>query len=95
MSRFAEADLTRLKRMPAEDRATKVDVADLAKPLEPAAAAALLRSLPDQLAARALREVVARVVAAHHAGRPVVVLAATWSRSAWCRACWNSSIVVS
>lgn len=75
MSRFAEADLSRLKRMPAADRATKVEVGDLAKPLEPAAAAALLRSLPDQLAARALREVVARIVAAHRAGRPVVVLA--------------------
>ncbi len=75
MSRFAEADLTKLKRMPAADRATKVAVADLARPLEPAAAAALVHSLPDQLAARALREVIARIVAAHRAGRPVIVLA--------------------
>ena len=47
MSRFPEADLTRLKRMPAADRATKVSVADLAKPLDPAAAAAMMRALPD------------------------------------------------
>lgn len=75
MGRFPEADLTRLRRMPAADRATKVSVADFAQPLDPAAAAALMAALPDQLAGRALREVVARIVAAHRAGRPVVVLA--------------------
>ncbi|MFM8559569.1 MAG: hypothetical protein ACKOC6_08215 [bacterium] len=75
MGRFPEADLTRLRRMPAADRATKVSVADFARPLEPAAAAALMAALPDQLAGRALREVVARIAAAHRAGRPVVVLA--------------------
>ena len=75
MGRFPEADLTRLRRMPAADRATKVSVADFAQPLDPVAAAALMAALPDQLAGRALREVVARIVAAHRAGRPVVVLA--------------------
>lgn len=75
MGRFPEADLTRLRRLPAADRATKVSVADFAQPLDPAAAAALMAALPDQLAGRALREVVARIVAAHRAGRPVVVLA--------------------
>jgi hypothetical protein len=74
MSRFPEADLTRLRRMPAGDRPTKVSVAEFARPLEPAAAAALLASLPDQLAARALRDVVARTAAAHRAGRPVVLM---------------------
>jgi len=74
MSRFPEADLTRLRRMPAADRATKVSVEDFARPLDPAAAAAVLAALPDQLAGRVLREVVARIVAAHRAGRPVVVM---------------------
>ncbi len=74
MSRFPEADLTRLRRMPAADRATKVSVEEFARPLDPAAAAAVLAALPDQLAGRVLREVVARIVAAHRAGRPVVVM---------------------
>lgn len=74
MGRYREVDLSRLKRLSVADRPTKVTVADLARPLEPAAAAALLRSLPDQLAAVTLREVVARIVAARRAGRPVVVL---------------------
>jgi len=74
MSRFPEADLSKLKRMPAGDRPTRVSVDQFARALEPRAAAALLASLPDQLAARALREVVARTVAAHRAGRPVVLL---------------------
>jgi hypothetical protein len=74
MSRFPEADLSQLKRMPAGDRPTRVSVDQFARALEPRAAVALLASLPDQLAARALREVVARTVAAHRAGRPVVLL---------------------
>jgi len=75
MSRHREADLSQLKRMPSADRPTKVSVADFARPLAPAAAASLLASLPDQLGARALREVIARTVAAHRAGRPVVLMA--------------------
>jgi hypothetical protein len=51
-----------------------VSVADFAKPLRPAAALEVLDALPDQLAARALREAVARTVAAHAAGRPVVAM---------------------
>jgi len=51
-----------------------VSVSEFARPLEPAAAAALLRSLPDQLAARTLRDVIARTAAAHRAGRPVVLM---------------------
>ncbi len=74
MSRYREADLSKLTRMSATDRPTKVSVADFARPLDPRAAAAVLASLPDQLAARALREVVARIVAAHRAGRPVVLM---------------------
>jgi hypothetical protein len=74
MSRFPEADLSRLTRSPVAERPTRVSVAQLARPLAPAAAKAVLDSLPDLLAARALREVVARTVAAHRAGRPVLLL---------------------
>lgn len=74
MGRFPEADLSKLTRMPVADRPTKVSVDQLARPLAPEAAGALLASLPDLLAARALKDVVARTVAAHRAGRPVVLL---------------------
>ena len=74
MGRHPEADLTQLTRMSSAERPTKVSVADFARPLAPAAAAALLATLPDQLGARALREVIARTVAAHLAGRPVVLM---------------------
>lgn len=74
MSRYREADLSRLSRLSASDRPTKVSVADFARALDPRAAAAVLASLPDQLAAIALREVVARIAVAHRAGRPVVLM---------------------
>ena len=74
MGRYPEADLSRLKRLSAADRPTKVSVSEFARPLEPAAASALLRSLPDQLAANALREVIARTVEAHAKSRPVVLM---------------------
>ncbi len=74
MGRYPEADLTRLAVGRVADRPTRVKVADYAKPLDPAAAAAVLDALPDQLAARALREVVERTVAAVRAGRPVVAM---------------------
>ena len=74
MGRYREADLSRLTRLSAADRPTKVSVAEFARPLAPAAAAALMASMPDQLAARALHEVVARIAAAHRTGRPVVLM---------------------
>ena len=74
MSRYPEADLSRLVYGSVEARPTKVSVADLAGPLEPAAARAVIASLPDQLAARDLREVVARTAAAARAGRMVVAM---------------------
>jgi len=55
-------------------RPTRVRVEDFARPLDPAAAQAVLASLPDQLAARALREVIARIAASRRAGRPVVAM---------------------
>jgi hypothetical protein len=74
MGRYREADLSRLHVGTVTDRPTRVSVSDYAKPLDPAAARAVLESLPDQLAARSLREIVARVAAAHRGGRPVVVM---------------------
>lgn len=74
MSRFAEADLSRLAQGHVADRPTRVRVEDFARPLDPAAAQAVLDALPDQLAARTLREVVARIARAHADRRPVVVM---------------------
>jgi hypothetical protein len=74
MSRYREADLSRLTHSSVADRPTRVSVADFAKPLDPAAARAVIDSLPDQLAARALREVVARIATARREGRPVVLM---------------------
>jgi hypothetical protein len=74
MSRYREADLTRLTVGTFGQRSTRVRIEDFARPLAPGAAAAVLDSLPDQLAARALREVVDRVAEAHRQGRPVVAM---------------------
>jgi len=74
VGRYPEADLSKLKVGSVADRPTRVSVADFARPLDPAVAAAVLASLPDQLAAKALRELVARVVAARRAGRPVIAM---------------------
>ncbi len=74
MGRWREADLSRLQVGGVAERPTRVRVEDFAGPLDPQAAAAVLRSLPDQLAARALREVVARTLAAHRGRRPVVAM---------------------
>ncbi len=74
MSRYREADLSRLTVSSVAERPTRVRVEEFARPLDPAAARAVIASLPDQLAARALREVIARVAAAHRAQRPVIAM---------------------
>jgi hypothetical protein len=74
MTRYREADLSKLTNASVADRPTRVSVADFAKRLDPAAALAVLEALPSQLAGSALREIVARTVAARKAGRPVVVM---------------------
>ena len=74
MSRHPEADLSRLAVGSVRDRTTRVRIEEFARPLDPAAARAVIESLPDQLAARALREVIARVARARQAGRPVFAL---------------------
>jgi hypothetical protein len=74
MGRYREADLSRLTVGSVADRPTRVRVEDYARPLDPAAAAQVLDSLPDQLAARALREVIERTVTAVRARRPVIAM---------------------
>ncbi|HTM56811.1 MAG TPA: hypothetical protein VL123_00185 [Candidatus Udaeobacter sp.] len=74
MSRFHEADLSRLAVGSVDDRTTRVRIEEFARPLDPAAARTVIASLPDQLAARALREVIARVAAARNGRRPVFAL---------------------
>ena len=74
MSRYREADFSRLATGSVDERPTRVRIEDFARPLEPAAARAVVASLPNQLAASALREVIAAVVAAHRGGRPVVAM---------------------
>lgn len=70
-----EADLGRVKTVPIARRDNKVDPSLLATP--PGADrsfSAFLNSLPDVLAARDLRAVIAGVAEAHRAGRGVVLL---------------------
>ena len=74
MSRYREADLSRLTVGRVADRPTRVSVSEFGRLPDPAAAQALLDALPDQLAARSLREVVTRTVAARSSGRPVVAM---------------------
>jgi hypothetical protein len=74
MSRHREADLSKLGVGSVSDRPTRVSVGEFARPLDPAAAKAVLDALPDQLAARSLRDAVSRTVAAAHAKRPVVAM---------------------
>jgi hypothetical protein len=74
MGRYPEADLSRLAIRSVAERPTRVRVEDFAGPLEPAAARALIASMPRQLAAVALREIVDRILAARAAGRPVFVM---------------------
>jgi hypothetical protein len=88
VSRFREADLTRLKRGPVAERATRVSVGEFARPLDPHAAAAYLAALPDQWAGRAFREVVARTAAAHRSGRPVLLLAGGHVVKVGVSPCW-------
>jgi hypothetical protein len=74
MSRYPEADLSKLQNSSVDQRPTRVRVEDFAGPVDPQAARALIASLPRQLAALEIRQVVERIVAAHRARRPVVVM---------------------
>jgi len=71
--RYVEADLSKVRPVPIARRANKVDPSLLARvPAEPGAIAGFLDSLPDLLAARELRAVIAALAAA--AGRRGVVV---------------------
>jgi len=74
MTRYREADLSRLTTASVTTRPTRVTVADLARPVDPADAARVLDALPRQLGAEALREAVARTARSHRGGRPVVAM---------------------
>ncbi len=74
MSRYREADLAKLHVSSVADRPTRVRVEEFAKPLPLAAAREFVAALPDQLAARTLREAIERTVTARRAGRPVIAM---------------------
>jgi deoxyhypusine synthase len=74
MGRYREADLSRLSYGAIADRPARVRVEQFARPLDPVAARAVLESMPDQLGARALREVIERIARAARAGRPVIAM---------------------
>ncbi len=72
---YLEADLSGLRTVPIGGRANKVDTSILARPPGgDRSFAAFLDSLPDVLAARDLRTVIAGVAGAARAGRGVVLL---------------------
>lgn len=74
MSRYREADLSRLTTGRVADRPTRVEVSQFARPMDPRVAREAIAALPDQLAARALRELIQRTAEARSAGRPVVAM---------------------
>jgi hypothetical protein len=75
VTRYREADLSRLQLVSVKDRATRVTIAQFGRLLDdPNDALRLLESLPDILAGRAARACVEAIVASHAAGRPVIAL---------------------
>jgi len=73
MSRFEEADLSRIRPQPVESRASRVSVEDFARPVTPEMGA-ILDALPSILAGSDLREAVAATARAARARRPVVAM---------------------
>jgi GNAT superfamily N-acetyltransferase len=74
MGRYPEIDLSRIARRPARERKTKVDLSGLGTPVS-GSDAAILDRLPDLLGAADLKAVIAAVVAAARARKPVLVMA--------------------
>jgi hypothetical protein len=73
--RFEELDLTGVRTVSIADRGSKVAIEQFAKPVRSGMSVAeLLESLPDILAARALRELIDRVAAAVHEEREWIVM---------------------
>lgn len=76
MSRYPEADLSRVRTYPIEERSSLVDESQLYRP--PADLGSFdefWNSLPDVLAARQLRDLVARMEAARERGAGILILA--------------------
>jgi hypothetical protein len=73
VTRFHEADLSRIRPQPVGDRESKVAIADFARPVTPEMAS-ILDALPDILAGRSLREAVAATARAAAGGRPVIAM---------------------
>jgi hypothetical protein len=72
MSRFKTIDLSKVRTYPVQDRASKVERAVFAEPVgRQPTFAAFWESLPDFLAVRDLRELVARMVSARQAA-PII-----------------------
>ncbi|MCE5324534.1 hypothetical protein LLG46_14640 [bacterium] len=73
-SKYPVVDPSNLRTMSICDRKSKVDVADFAEPHSPGAGVAqFFESLPNIFAGRWIRTVIERIVAAHRAGKPVVI----------------------
>lgn len=73
MSRYREADLTKLRRVAISDRRSKVQREQLAVPAaDPESFGRFWDGLPDILAARDLRRLVQAILRARQRGRPVV-----------------------
>jgi hypothetical protein len=71
--RYAPLDLAGTRPYPLEERENLVSVAAFGRPVGPGASTAeFLRSLPDFLGARALRDLAAAIAAARRRGAPVV-----------------------
>lgn len=74
MLKYEPISVAAINRYSLKDRKSIVDIAQFARPLaEEAGVAKFLNSLPDILAARDLKEVIAAIVRARSAGRPVVL----------------------
>lgn len=69
-----EADLSKVRTVPMAVRGGRVRPEQMARPLPPGVAAAVLDALPDAFAARDLRQLVGDIVAARRAGRRVIAM---------------------
>jgi hypothetical protein len=69
---YEEFDLSAVRTYPLASRASKARAADFAKPLHAGGVPALIESLPDILAGRDLKAVIAAMRRAHDSGRGVI-----------------------
>jgi hypothetical protein len=72
MSRFSRFDFSRIRRYPVSDRPSKVSHEAFGRPLHQDSLTAFLESLPNLLAARQLRELVAAIREARRRGRSII-----------------------